>query len=168
MVLPRELIKQQIFRLLTRAAMAMYLSSNTSSLAFICKLAQMQWVIPLFLVVSHINGITTLLDKISSDKMFDGQNFRHQAEISTLLSDFCLTFVLKHWTKFSTDKIFDTKSKFRQFCPTNFCPIRYVNLPFLVYLHKQVWMWEGLSGMMRREDLILVQLSDHSIVCLAS
>ena len=106
----------------------------------------------------------TLSDKISSEKIFDGQNFRHQAEISTVLSDFCLTFVLNYWTKFSTDKmfrrtkfltpswnfdtfvrflsdfcieildkifdgqnfstdkIFDTKPKFWQFCPTNFCP----------------------------------------------
>ena len=53
-----------------------------------------------------------------------GQKFRHQAEISTLLSNFCLTFVFKYWTKFSTDKIFDTKLKFRHFCPTNFCPMR--------------------------------------------
>ena len=35
------------------------------------------------------------------DKIFDGHNF-------------------------SSDKIFDTKPKFRQFCPTNFCPIRYM------------------------------------------
>ena len=34
------------------------------------------------------------------DKILDGQNF-------------------------SSDKIFDTKLKFWQFCPTNFCPIRY-------------------------------------------
>ena len=39
-------------------------------------------------------------------KYFGGQNFRHQAKISTLLSDFCLTFVSKYWTKFSTDKMF--------------------------------------------------------------
>ena len=58
-------------------------------------------------------------------KYLIGQNFRHQAQILTLLSDFCLTFVLKYWTKFSTDKIFDTKPNFRQFCPTKFCPIRY-------------------------------------------
>ena len=50
-------------------------------------------------------------------KYFVGQNFRHQGEISTLMSNFCLTFLLKHWTKFSTNKIFDTKPKFRQFCP---------------------------------------------------
>ena len=42
-------------------------------------------------------------------KYFVGQNFRHQAEISTVktkLTDFYLTFVLKYWTKFSTDKMF--------------------------------------------------------------
>ena len=36
---------------------------------------------------------------------FVGQNFRHQAEISTTLFDFCLTFVSKYWKKFSTGKI---------------------------------------------------------------
>ena len=49
-------------------------------------------------------------------KYFVGQNFRHQAEISPILSYFYLTFVLKYWTKFSTEKIF---------CQ-NFCPIRYL------------------------------------------
>ena len=34
-----------------------------------------------------------------SDKIFR----RHQAKMSTILSDFCLTFELKYWTKFSTD-----------------------------------------------------------------
>ena len=43
----------------------------------------------------------TLSDKISSDKIFVGQNI-------------------------SSDKIFDTEPKFRQFCPTNFCLIRYI------------------------------------------
>ena len=43
----------------------------------------------------------TLSDKISSDKIFDGQNV-------------------------SSDKIFDTKLEFRHFCPTKFCPIRYI------------------------------------------
>ena len=43
---------------------------------------------------------TPLSDKILSDKINDGQNV-------------------------SSDEIFDTKPKFRQFCPTNFCPIRY-------------------------------------------
>ena len=89
----------------------------------------------------------TLSDKISSDKIFDGQNmyfigqnFRHQAEISTVLSDFCLNFVLKHWTKSSTDKTFDTKLKFRHFCPTNFCPIRYVTFEqiFLTFCKKHL------------------------------
>ena len=37
---------------------------------------------------------------------FVGQNFRNQVEISTISSNFCLTFVLKYGTKFSTDKIF--------------------------------------------------------------
>ena len=66
-------------------------------------------------------------------KYFVEQNIRHQAVISTILSDFFLTFVLKYWTKFSTDKIFrrtkfSTQSRnFDNFCPTNFCAIRYVS-----------------------------------------
>ena len=98
--------------------------------------------------LSRVRWLNTLPDKISSDKIFAGQNispdktfdikpkirqfcpvfawllywnigqnfrltkffvgqkFRHQAEISTILSIFCLTFVLKYRTKFSTDKIF--------------------------------------------------------------
>ena len=60
-------------------------------------------------------------------KCFVGQNFRYQAEILTILSDFCLTFVLKYWTKFSTDKIFDTKLKFRHFC-TIFAWLLYWNI----------------------------------------
>ena len=39
-------------------------------------------------------------------KFLVGQKFWHQVEISTILSDFWLTFVLKYWTKFSTDKMF--------------------------------------------------------------
>ena len=43
------------------------------------------------------------------------------------LLDFCIEMLDKIFDgqNFSSDKIFDTKSKFRQFCPTNFCPIRY-------------------------------------------
>ena len=56
--------------------------------------------------VTELNLRVPYRTKISSDKIFDGQNissdkiFRHQAEISTILSDLCLTFVLKYWTKF--------------------------------------------------------------------
>ena len=48
----------------------------------------------------------TLSDKISADKIFGEQNF-------------------------STDKIFGTKSDFRQFSPPKFCPIRYRTLDSL-------------------------------------
>ena len=34
--------------------------------------------------------------KIRRTKYFTGQNFRHRAEISTILSNFCLTFVSKY------------------------------------------------------------------------
>ena len=44
--------------------------------------------------------------KFRQTKYFVRQNFRHQAKNSTILSDSCLTFVLKYRTKFSTDKIF--------------------------------------------------------------
>merc|ERR1719318_2557226 len=57
-------------------------------------------------VVDYLIGQNFVGQNFRRTKYFVGQNFLHQAEISTLLSDFCLTFVLKHWTKFSTDKIF--------------------------------------------------------------
>ena len=44
-------------------------------------------------------------------KYFVGQNVRHQVEISTVLSDYYLTFVLKYRTKFLTDKTF-SRTKF--------------------------------------------------------
>ena len=37
---------------------------------------------------------------------FVEQTFRHRAEILTILFDLCLTFALKYWTKYSTDKMF--------------------------------------------------------------
>ena len=42
------------------------------------------------------------------------------------LPDFCIETLDKIFDgqNFSSDKIFDNKPKFRQFCPTNFCPIR--------------------------------------------
>ena len=40
-------------------------------------------------------------------------------------------------TKFSTDKIFDTKLKFRHFCPTNFCRIRYVDMKIKKICHQK-------------------------------
>ena len=76
-------------------------------------------------------------------KYFVWQNIRHQAEISTILSDFYLTFVLKYWTKFLTEKIF-RRTKFRHFCPTNFCPIRYISL--------KMWLVEA-----KREVKFLVE-----------
>ena len=117
---------------------------------------RVHWIHPNSLF-DYLVGQNFVRQNFRQTKYFGGQNFRHQAEISTLLSHFCLTFVLKHWTKFSTDKIFrrtrfstpsrnfdnfvwflpdfcfeildkifDTKLKFRQFCPTKFCPIRYL------------------------------------------
>ena len=35
-------------------------------------------------------------------------------------------------SKFSSDKIFVTSEKFRPFCPTLFCPIRYDKAPFII------------------------------------
>ena len=45
------------------------------------------------------------------------------------LPDFCIVILDKIFKgqNFSSNKIFDTKLKFRQFCPTNFRPIRYGN-----------------------------------------
>ena len=62
-----------------------------------------------------------------SDKIFDGQN--------------C-----------SSDKILDTKLKFRQFCPTNFCLIRYVELKVC---QAQCWKWHFFDNY----DVIIKQKS---------
>ena len=72
----------------------------------------------------YIEAYYVFLDRITFGQNFVEQNFRHQADILTLLSDFCLTFVSKYWTKFSTDKIFDIKPKCRQLWLGNFCQIR--------------------------------------------
>ena len=42
---------------------------------------------------------------------------------------FCIKISCTLSDKISSDKIFDTKPKFRQFCPKNFCPTRYLKLP---------------------------------------
>ena len=46
--------------------------------------------------------------------------------------DFCILILDKIFDVqiFSSDTNYDTKSKFRQFCPTNFCLIRYVTKDF--------------------------------------
>ena len=53
------------------------------------------------------------------------------------LPDFCIKILDKilDGQNVTSDKIFDAKPKFRQFCPTNFFPIRYetvtlIHLPF--------------------------------------
>ena len=78
----------------------------------------------------------TLSDKISSDKIFLGQNISSE-KFSTpspnfdtfvqFLPDFCIEIFdeIFDGQYFSSDKLFDTKPKFGQFCPTKFCPIRY-------------------------------------------
>ena len=71
----------------------------------------------------------------SSDKIFGGQkfsadkNFRHQLEISAVLSaEKNQMMFLFHFGGqiFSGDKIFGSKPDFRHFCPPKFCPIRYM------------------------------------------
>ena len=65
------------------------------------------------------------LSDLSYSQNFLGQNFRQRVITSSILFDFCLTFVLTNWTKSSKEKIFVNKSNFRQLCSTNFCPIMY-------------------------------------------
>ena len=70
--------------------------------------------------------------KYSSDKIFVGQ-------------------------KYSSDKIFVTSRKFRQFCPTKFCPIRY-NMtcvcgsvrPFVCYPRYLRIAWTDFYGIFRK------------------
>ena len=58
--------------------------------------------------------------KFSTDKIFRRTKFstpsRNFDNFVRFLPDFCIEI---------SDKIFDAKSKFRQLCLTNFCPIRY-------------------------------------------
>ena len=71
-------------------------------------------------------------------KFFVGQNFRHLAKISSLLSENMInSIVLRIFfdkifigQKFSSDKIFDTSETFRHFCPTKFCPIKYTSMHY--------------------------------------
>ena len=97
--------------------------------------------------------------KFRRTEFFGGQNFRHQVEISAVSSDemfssdsyfpiqFKRKICFKHeicinltcfrfqrtkyfgGQKFSADKIFGSKSDFRQFCPPKFCPIRKTFFP---------------------------------------
>ena len=75
------------------------------------------------------------LTKFSSDKTFRRTKFstpsRNFDNFIQFLTDFCIEILDKIFSgkNFSSDKIFDTKPEFRQFCSTNFCPIRYKCIP---------------------------------------
>ena len=68
--------------------------------------------------------------KFSTDKIFRRTKFstpsRNFDSFVRFLLDFCIEILDKIFDgqNVSSDKIFDTKLKFRHFCPTNFCPIR--------------------------------------------
>ena len=70
--------------------------------------------------------------KFSTDKIFRRTKFstpsRNFDSFVRFLPDFCIEILDKIFDgqNVSSDKIFDTKLKFRHFCPTNFCPIRYL------------------------------------------
>ena len=70
--------------------------------------------------------------KFSTDKIFRRTKFstpsRNFDSFVRFLPDFCIEILDKIFDgqNVSSDKIFDTKLKFRHFCPTNFCPIRYI------------------------------------------
>ena len=70
--------------------------------------------------------------KVSADKIFRRTKFstpsRNFDSFVQFLPDFCIEILDKIFDgqNVSSDKIFDTKLKFRHFCPTNFCPIRYI------------------------------------------
>ena len=72
--------------------------------------------------------------KFSTDKIFRRTKFstssRNFDSFVRFLPDFCIEILDKIFDgqNVSSDKIFDTKLKFWHFCPTNFCPIRYIYL----------------------------------------
>ena len=83
-----------------------------------------RWFFKQFLLISIyfsrllswvLNYFLTLPDKISADNIFGGQNI-------------------------SADRFFGTKSKFRQFCPTNFFH-RFLITPYNSH-KKYVWTWD--------------------------
>ena len=68
--------------------------------------------------------------KFSTDKIFRLTKFSTPSvnfdSFVRFLTTFCIEILDKIFDgkNVSLDKIFDTKLKFRHFCPTNFCPIR--------------------------------------------
>ena len=69
--------------------------------------------------------------KFSTDKIFRRTKFstprRNFDSFVQFLPDFCIEILDKIFDRQNvlSDKIFDAKVKFRHFCPTDFCPIRY-------------------------------------------
>ena len=77
-------------------------------------------------------SISKIRTKFSTDKTFRWTKFstpsRNFDRFVRFLPDFCIEILDKIFDgqNVSSYKIFDTKLKFRHFCPTNFCPIRYL------------------------------------------
>ena len=83
----------------------------------------------LFLLLWYPIGQKFVGQNFSSDKIFDGQNF-------------------------SSDKIFDIKPKFRQFCQSNFCQIRYKGFQIFVYAYvKLLYMSDWFFSYQQYFDL---------------
>ena len=78
--------------------------------------------------------------KFSTDKIFRRTKFSTPSlnydSFVRFLPDFCIEILdeIFDGQNVSSDKIFDTKLKFRHFCPTNFCPITYVKIKSLTSL----------------------------------
>ena len=98
--------------------------------------------------------------KFSTDKIFRRTKFstpsRNFDTFVRFLPDFCIETLDKIFDgqNFSSDKTFDTKSKFRQFCPTKFCPIRYPRKQrFLIRMYqKHLWLFFGRNIRMLKLD----------------
>ena len=113
-------------------------------LSFNCNPVSNEWceprVVPLISILDSfvellcIGGIYLLpyRTKFSTDKIFRWTKFstpsRNFDSFVRFLPDFCIEILVNIFDRqnFSSDRIFATKLKFWQFCPMNFCTIRYI------------------------------------------
>ena len=70
------------------------------------------------------------------------------------LPGFCIEVLdkISDGQHFSSDKIFDTKPKYPQFCPTNFCPIMYC--PWISCYCSQFFSWNLLAHKNRCKKIV--------------
>ena len=99
--------------------------------------------------------------KFHQTKFSVGQNFRHQAEISSILSDFCLAIVLAYWTKFSVGQYLLIKLNFRQFCSRNFLSDKVPSVPLVPRCWNCFW-WKLESCLLDKVRCMQYELLEQN------